>query len=71
MRRELVQTSMPVTLICPRCEGDTELRGTMDAWYITWCPACERLWRFELWSLVHTAEPERKLPIMAREKRGE
>jgi hypothetical protein len=43
----------------------------MDAWYITWCAACERLWRLELWSLVHTADPQRKLPAVGREKRGE
>jgi Zn-finger nucleic acid-binding protein len=39
-------------LICPKCEGSTELRGTMDSWYLTWCPECERLWRLELWSLL-------------------
>ena len=57
---------MPVMLNCPHCGGDTELRGTMDAWYITWCPACERLWRLELWKLIHADEverqPERKGP---------
>jgi len=57
-RRELVQNAMPVMLNCPRCDGETELRGTMDAWYITWCPACERLWRLELWKLVHQDEAE-------------
>jgi len=41
----------------------------MDAWYITWCPACERLWRLELWSLVHAAESDRKLPALGRDKR--
>jgi len=32
----------------------------MDAWYITWCPKCERLWRLELWKLIHADEAERK-----------
>jgi hypothetical protein len=41
----------------------------MDAWYITWCPSCERLWRLELWSLVHDADADRKLPAMIRGKR--
>jgi hypothetical protein len=59
---------MPVMLICPRCDGETELRGTMDAWYITWCPACERLWRLELWNLVHEGEADRKLPALSRAK---
>jgi len=61
---------MPVILNCPRCEGETELRGTMDSWYITWCPVCERLWRLELWSLVHSTESDRKLPALGRDKRG-
>ena len=43
---------MPVMLNCPKCDGTTELRGTMDAWYLTWCPDCERLWRFALWTLL-------------------
>src|SRR5262249_8374207 len=47
-RREFVQNAMSMMLNCPRCDGDTELRGTMDAWYITWCPSCERLWRLGL-----------------------
>ena len=59
-RRELVQNAMPVLLNCPHCDGETELRGTMDVWYLTWCPACERLWRLELWKLVHGDEAERK-----------
>jgi hypothetical protein len=46
---------MSLMLICPKCEAGTELRGTMDSWYLTWCPECERLWRLELWSLL---EPE-------------
>jgi hypothetical protein len=62
------KSAMAVMLICPRCDGETELRGTMDAWYITWCPACERLWRLELWSLVHEGEADRKLPALARAK---
>ena len=43
---------MALMLICPKCDGGTELRGTMDAWYLTWCPECERLWRLELHSLL-------------------
>ena len=43
-------------------EEEVELRGTLDAYYLTWCPDCERLWRFELWTLVHSEEPERKMP---------
>jgi len=38
-------------LICPKCDGGTELRGTMDSWYLTWCPDCERLWRLDLRTL--------------------
>jgi hypothetical protein len=53
---------MAVTLICPKCNGETELRGTLDAYYLTWCPECVRLWRFELWTLVHAEEPQRKMP---------
>jgi hypothetical protein len=53
---------MAVTLICPKCRGGTELRGTLDAYYLTWCPECVRLWRFELWTILHTEEPERKMP---------
>jgi hypothetical protein len=49
---------MAVMLNCPKCQGDTELRGTMDAYYLTWCPQCERLWRLELWTLLNSAEPE-------------
>ena len=40
----------------------------MDAWYITWCPVCERLWRLELWNLVHADETEAKLPALTRGK---
>jgi len=47
---------MSVTLICPRCQGETELRGTMDAWYLTWCPECERIWRIGLWTLLDDDE---------------
>ena len=53
---------MAVTLICPKCQQHTELRGTLDAYYLTWCPDCERLWRFEIWSLLHADETGRKMP---------
>jgi hypothetical protein len=53
---------MSVMLICPKCQAETELRGAMDAYYLTWCPSCARLWRIELWTLVNAAESERKLP---------
>ena len=53
---------MAVMLICPKCRADTELRGTMDAYYLTWCPDCVRLWRVELWTLVNPYEQERKMP---------
>src|SRR3954463_10318847 len=53
---------MAVTLICPKCQNGTELRGTLDAYYLTWCPECERLWRFELWTLVHGTEQKSKRP---------
>jgi hypothetical protein len=43
---------MALMLNCPKCDGPTELRGNMDAWYMTWCPDCERLWRLELHSLL-------------------
>ena len=66
-RLECVQKPMAVKLICPKCQADTELRGTMDAYYLTWCPDCERLWRVELWTLFHSDEPERKMPwLMSR-----
>jgi hypothetical protein len=61
-RRESVQISMAVMLICPKCQGGTELRGTMDAYYLTWCPDCERLWRLELWTLINAEEPGLKRP---------
>ena len=54
--------TMAVMLICPKCRADTELRGTMDAYYLTWCPECERLWRLELWTLMHAYDQERKMP---------
>ena len=60
------KTTMGMTLICPRCQGETELRGTMDAWYLTWCPACERIWRVELWTLLHDEERARKTPVHQR-----
>jgi hypothetical protein len=53
---------MAVTLICPKCQNGTELRGTLDAYYLTWCPECERLWRFELWTLVHGTDQQSKMP---------
>ena len=56
------KTRVPMTLICPKCQAGTELRGTMDAYYLTWCRECARLWRIELWTLVHDDEPSRKLP---------
>jgi hypothetical protein len=61
-RRESVQKPMAVMLICPKCEAATELRGTMDAYYLTWCPDCERLWRLELWTLINGEEPGLKRP---------
>ena len=61
-RQVSLQTPMAVTLICPKCQAATELRGMMDAYYLTWCAECTRLWRIELWTLVHTEEPERKTP---------
>ena len=51
-----------MTLICPKCQAGTELRGTMDAYYLTWCRECARLWRIELWTLVHADESSRKMP---------
>jgi hypothetical protein len=62
------KTTMGVTLICPKCQGDTELRGTMDVWYLTWCPECERLWRLELWTLLNGVDADRKMPTFARLK---
>ena len=53
---------MAVMLICPKCQSGTELRGTMDAYYLTWCPDCERLWRLELWTLINADEPKLKRP---------
>jgi hypothetical protein len=53
---------VPMTLICPKCQAATELRGTMDIYYWTWCRECSRLWRIELWTLVHTEESDRKMP---------
>ena len=51
---------MAVTLICPKCQASTELRGMMDAWYLTWCPDCERLWRVGMWTLLDTDPPDTK-----------
>lgn len=53
---------MAMTLICPKCKAGTELRGMMDAYYLTWCGECTRLWRIEWWTVVHTDEPDRKIP---------
>ena len=50
---------MALMLICPKCEGCTELRGTMDSCYLTWCPECGRLWRLELWSLLDNKGAEK------------
>jgi Zn-finger nucleic acid-binding protein len=50
---------MALMLICPKCEASTELRGTMDSCYLTWCPECERLWRLELWSLLDRKDTEK------------
>jgi hypothetical protein len=50
---------MAVMLICPKCESGTELRGTMDSWYLTWCPECERLWRLDLRTLLDDREAAR------------
>ena len=58
------KATMGVTLICPKCQGETELRGTMDAWYMTWCPACERIWRLELWTLIHEEDAEQKIAAL-------
>jgi hypothetical protein len=52
---------MGVRLTCPKCGGETELRGTMDAWYMTWCPECERIWRFELWTLIRKEDEDQKV----------
>jgi hypothetical protein len=40
----------------------------MDAWYLTWCPECERIWRLEIWTLIH-GHDERKLPALSPDKR--
>ena len=58
-RLESLQSAMSLTLICPKCESSTELRGTMDCWYMTWCPECERLWRIEIWSLLDRKDVEK------------
>ena len=53
---------MAVMLICPKCRADTELRGTMDAYYLMWCADCQRLWRVELWTLMNAYDEARKMP---------
>jgi hypothetical protein len=50
------KATMSLMLICPQCEGHTELRGTMGSWYLTWCPDCERLWRLEWRTLLDDPE---------------
>jgi hypothetical protein len=59
---------MPLMLICPKCESSTELRGTMDSWYLTWCPECVRLWRLELRTLLgdRPAKPPPARPLRSR-----
>lgn len=61
---------MGVMLTCPKCQGETELRGTIDAWYMTWCPVCERIWRLELWTLIHEEDAEQKLAVMSQPIKG-
>jgi len=51
---------MAVTLICPKCQASTELRGMMDVWYLTWCPDCERLWRVGMWTLLEAGASDSK-----------
>jgi ribosomal protein L37AE/L43A len=51
---------MAVTLICPKCQASTELRGMMDVWYLTWCPDCERLWRVGMWTLLEAGPSDSK-----------
>ena len=60
---------MSLTLICPKCQGGTELRGTMDAWYLTWCPSCARLWRVELWTLLDHGDSQDPEPTPPRARR--
>ena len=61
-RRKFLHTAMALNLICPKCDGATQLRGTMDAWYLTWCPECERLWRLELHSLLDDVVADASMP---------
>src|SRR5205823_14460401 len=50
--------SMAVTLICPKCQASTELRGMMDAWYRTRWPDCEGPRRDGMWTLFETEAPD-------------
>lgn len=66
-RREFLHPAMALTLICPKCDGATELRGMLDVWYLTWCPECERLWRVELHSLLdHKPDVTESAPSVRR-----
>jgi hypothetical protein len=69
-RREFLHPTMALMLICPKCDGPTELRGTMDAWYLTWCPDCERLWRLELHSLLDDKPEVTRAGASTRRPRG-
>jgi hypothetical protein len=35
----------------------------MDAWYLTWCPECERIWRIGLWTLLDDETRENAPPV--------
>lgn len=61
------KNTMAVTLICPKCQSGTELRGMMDAWYLTWCPDCERLWRVGMWTLLDTEPRDAERPPRGRD----
>ena len=37
----------------------------MDAWYLMWCPDCQRLWRVGLWTLLEDEDREDK-PFRAK-----
>lgn len=69
-RRVSLQNTMAVTLICPKCQSGTELRGMMDAWYLTWCPDCERLWRVGMWTLLDTEPRTAERPPRGRDVEG-
>jgi len=61
---------MSLMLNCPKCGGATELRGTMDVWYLTWCPECERLWRLDLRSLLDATPAAEQTPPSIRRPRS-